>query len=1107
MRRLFCGHNINSECAARCQDFQLRDILADSCAQVRIRCASDICKDYDLCVPCFSEGKSTRDHDPPTHPFQVIEQHSVPIFTDDWGADEETLLLEGAETYGLGSWADIADHIGGFRNKDEVRDHYINTYINSSKFPLPEHCSPADKQLTDEWPREKFQARKKRRIEDRKEEAKNAPPQPPKQKPTSSVPSCHEVQGFMPGRLEFENEFVNEAEEAVQHMTFDPFDGDINPKTGELEPEMKLKMTISKIYNDRLTQRVERKKLIFEHQLLDFKKIQAIEKKKSKEERDLVNRAKPFARVMSKTDFDDFTADLEYEHNLRQAIGQLQDWRRMAIGDLEAGKSYEQEKAQRMAKIAQLGQFNLYAGARSKPPPPLEGQHAASALTAPDLALRPVGELPTPPPSTTSSINGTSSNKTQTNSLSNGVPHGQNNMFLSHRPKFNITPLGNASAWKLNSDNAPDFDLLTEDEKDVCCNLRVMPRQYIAMKDSLLREAQKQGGVIKRKMAKEICKMDAAKSGKLFDFFVHSGWVGKAQDLGQEAVYLHDQRHCTISCTPCSAVECAEYNGLEWAMVVSPASCQVTRCPKRSRLLWDAVSPAALPPFVTGNAPALSTIPPLGTTMATSYASPTRQSDARRRAPVDIHLSSSRRPSTPTSASSANIGRRADSPSRIPRYDLGAGHSRKRSRADSGANLHYRTPSSAASVAYSHYNSAPSPLPLANRDYRLSGGLDTPTASVATHLEQQYDSADTDSRRRWTSAAGYRQERTAQGIPTLGGLARERNGHKRTHSSMDTTGSAPGSTPESWRGYVLRVAGGVAGKMWEFSTSAFTGFTAGGGTPYAMTDTTPQALATPSRRDPWIRIERPRDSPVPGAFPADDDEGNGITHSQNSPHGPPPAKRLQTRQGSEWVMVNHEQITTPNRPPQRPSSRASLGRPQRLSTPRVPSGTRGRATRTPSSANRYPNLASAPQHPTDSLDADSTDRRASFASPRSPQHPAARRNTAGAAENATPHQHHTPRHSTSHTPQDDIQRWSAKKAREERQADASMRKLNQQLKAMIREGKAALATKFEVRDDDDASSSYYDEDDGDARMGELEDEGFSEVDFERERASHVKPGW
>jgi len=261
-------------------------------------------------VPCFAEGKSSGKHDPATHAYQVIEQHSIPIFTEDWGADEELLLLEGAETYGLGSWADIADHIGGFRNKDEVREHYINTYVNSPLFPLPERASPEDTTLSDEIPRDEFLARKKRRIETRKDAAKNAPPMDPKQKPTSSVPSCHVVQGFMPGRNEFETEYFNEAEEAVQHMQFEPGDG-IDPRTGQLEPETELKMTVMDIYNHRLTARLQRKRVIFQHDLLEYRENAAIDKKRTKEERDLYNKMKPFGRMMNKEDFEAFTSGIE----------------------------------------------------------------------------------------------------------------------------------------------------------------------------------------------------------------------------------------------------------------------------------------------------------------------------------------------------------------------------------------------------------------------------------------------------------------------------------------------------------------------------------------------------------------------------------------------------------------------------------------------------------------------------------------------------------------------------------------------------------------------------------------------------------------------------
>jgi transcriptional adapter 2-alpha len=466
-------------------------------------------------VPCFSDGKASRDHDPATHAFKVVEQHSIPIYTEDWGADEELALLEGAETYGLGSWADIADHIGGFRERDEVRDHYISTYVESSQFPLPEHCSKDDTGLSDRIPRAEFQARKKRRIEERKEEAKNAAPATPKQKPTASVPSCHEVQGYMPGRLEFETEYFNEAEEAVQHMQFDPGDG-INPRTGEMEPEMELKMTIMEIYNARLDARVERKKIIFEHKLLEYRKNQTADRKRTKEEKDLLNKAKPFARMMKHDDFETFCKDLEYEHNLRQAISQLQEWRNMRITNLRAGEKYEQEKQTRQSRGPPLGQFDRLASSRiGKPAPPFEQPSAATALIAQDLPLHVKQRtgLTTPPPD--AAPNGT---------------NGTNGVLTPQQSKTKFTPkqLPNTVPLKFGKESAADLQLLTPEEREICSVLRIMPKPYLALKETMIRAAMNNNGTLKKKTARELCKIDANKSSQLFEYFVHSGWVARA---------------------------------------------------------------------------------------------------------------------------------------------------------------------------------------------------------------------------------------------------------------------------------------------------------------------------------------------------------------------------------------------------------------------------------------------------------------------------------------------------------------------------------------------------------------------------------------------------
>ena len=64
------------------------------------------------------------------------EQHSFPIFDADWGADEELLLIEGADNFGIGNWQDIADHVGS-KTREECEAHYLQVYVSSENWPMP----------------------------------------------------------------------------------------------------------------------------------------------------------------------------------------------------------------------------------------------------------------------------------------------------------------------------------------------------------------------------------------------------------------------------------------------------------------------------------------------------------------------------------------------------------------------------------------------------------------------------------------------------------------------------------------------------------------------------------------------------------------------------------------------------------------------------------------------------------------------------------------------------------------------------------------------------------------------------------------------------------
>ncbi|GAB7364788.1 hypothetical protein MBLNU230_g5585t1 [Neophaeotheca triangularis] len=496
----------------------------DITSTVRIRCASKQCPDYDLCVPCFSTGQCNLHHEPRSHPYQVIEPHSIPIFEEGWGADEELLLLEGAEQYGLGSWADIADHIGGFRERDEVRDHYIQTYIESLRFPLPERASPQDTTLSDSIPREEFQARKKRRIESRKEAiADAAATAPTPAKPTSSIPSCHEVAGYMPGRLEFENEYFNEAEEAVQHMQFAPEEG-LNTTTGAFDPETELKMVVMDIYNDRLTNRIDRKRVIFHHRLLEYRKNTALDKKRTKDQRDLHHKLKPFARIMSHPDFVAYSSDLEAEQNLRQAITQLQEWRRLRIPTLALGEKYEAEKAARQARNTQsLGAFDRMSNgvrpSNKAPAPPETATAVTEYTTSKDIPIR-LTTNPTQPESTDPA------------SLPSALPTEPSATASNPTPKrAPLAPIPNLPPLSLNSTHT-DSQLLLPEELELCSKLRLHPKAYGSIKLRVLQEAMRNEGRLKKKNVREICGLDTTRGGRLFEFWVEGGVLGNGAGGG-----------------------------------------------------------------------------------------------------------------------------------------------------------------------------------------------------------------------------------------------------------------------------------------------------------------------------------------------------------------------------------------------------------------------------------------------------------------------------------------------------------------------------------------------------------------------------------------------
>ncbi|SCV01377.1 LAMI_0G11100g1_1 [Lachancea mirantina] len=426
------------------------DVCSSDCTnRVRISCA--LCPEYDLCVPCFSQGLYSGSHRP-YHDYRVIETNAYPILCEEWGADEELALIKGSQSLGLGNWQDVAEHIG-CRHKEEVDEHYIKYYLESAFYPIPDITKEID------VPQETFLENRKRRIERFRE----IPLVPPR-KPTASVPSCHEVQGFMPGRLEFETEFENEAEGPVKDMVFEPDDQML---------DIEVKLTILDIYNSRLTRRAEKKRLLFQNGLMDYRKLQAIDKKRSKDARDMYNRIKAYAQIMTPEDFEEFSRDILEELRCRTRIHQLQEWRSNGITTLEAGLKYERDKQARIMTLERFGN-STYSPANGGGRYRNTNGHRSNTDYGPGYSEP--------------------NNKKKTMTLSD-IQHGA------------------------------DYGLLSPEEQQLCLQLKILPKPYLAIKEVMFRELLRTGGTLKKKACRDLVNIDASKANKIYDFFQTQRWL------------------------------------------------------------------------------------------------------------------------------------------------------------------------------------------------------------------------------------------------------------------------------------------------------------------------------------------------------------------------------------------------------------------------------------------------------------------------------------------------------------------------------------------------------------------------------------------------------
>lgn len=448
---------------------------------IRIKCAQ--CADFDLCVECFSVGVELGAHKN-YHDYHVMDILNFPLFEEEWGADEELLLLEGIEMYGMGNWGDVSDHVGTKSNQ-ECKTHYFNVYINVPTAPMPDlskvlttaetlqelrnrmRDAPAPEEPEpEEVPEPQREGLERRAKSDAiaQREAERAETQ---SKPNAAFVN-HDLAGYMYLRGDFETEWENEAEQILMDMSFTDDDTPV-------ERDMKLRVLES--YNQKLDERIRRKQYIKEQNLFEYKKIE----KRYGRDKDLWEKLRPFLRVLGKEEHGEFLQNLLEERTIRRRIDELKKYRRMGYRTLM--------EAEGNARRRDSGLEISTRGKREK------DREASNPYERPTLTRS-----------------------------SKWLSRDREEIVLSPKPRKPGAPLDISTSV--------GYDLLSEKERELCSSLRIYPQQYMVIKDTLLRESLRVG-VLKKAVARQLIKIDVNKTSRIFDFLESAGWINKPPNAGK----------------------------------------------------------------------------------------------------------------------------------------------------------------------------------------------------------------------------------------------------------------------------------------------------------------------------------------------------------------------------------------------------------------------------------------------------------------------------------------------------------------------------------------------------------------------------------------------
>ena len=260
--------------------------------------------------------------------YRILTKMSDPLFTEDWSLADEIKLIGAVEKLGLENWEDISKVLNKgkfeceshyytfyYKEKDDylINDNLVNDNNNNSIKKLEMN---KDKEnillfsLTQNMGYIPF-SENNNKLEHSIIKNNNLKKEKKKKLISQNV---YDTLGYWSKRNEYDVEYKNEAEILLSELEF---------KDNDDYKTINMNYKILQNYNNILEEREERKKLVNEKNLYDYRKQINFDKKLSNEDREIYTNTKSFLKYLTKEQFYYMNENNILEKNIKALLNQL----------------------------------------------------------------------------------------------------------------------------------------------------------------------------------------------------------------------------------------------------------------------------------------------------------------------------------------------------------------------------------------------------------------------------------------------------------------------------------------------------------------------------------------------------------------------------------------------------------------------------------------------------------------------------------------------------------------------------------------------------------------------------------------------------------------